>query len=85
MVSSGKRTFRVARSPGRDLVRRTAEVKALLHIAIAYIDPGSGSLIIQALIATVIAAPLVFRNQLRRAAGAIRRAVSAVRTDRPKE
>jgi hypothetical protein len=56
-----------------------------LHIPLAYIDPGSGSLIIQALIASVIAAPIVLRNQLRRAGSAIRRALSAARAERSKE
>jgi hypothetical protein len=42
---------------------------------LAYIDPGSGSLIIQAVIAGAIAAPLMLRNQLRRAGGTIRRAI----------
>jgi hypothetical protein len=39
---------------------------------IAYIDPGSGSLIIQAIIATVIAVPFFFRQQLRRAIRSVR-------------
>ena len=32
----------------------------------AYIDPGSGSLIIQAVIATVVAIPFFFRQQIGR-------------------
>ncbi len=40
---------------------------------IAYIDPGSGSLIIQAIIATVIAVPFFFRQQIGRALGRARR------------
>jgi hypothetical protein len=39
---------------------------------IAYIDPGSGSLIIQAIIATVIAVPFFFRQQLGRAIRSVR-------------
>ncbi len=35
---------------------------------LAYIDPGSGSLIIQAVIATVIAVPFFFRQQIARLA-----------------
>lgn len=31
---------------------------------LAYIDPGSGSLIIQALIASIVAAPFVLRRQV---------------------
>ena len=34
---------------------------------IAYIDPGSGSLIIQAVIATLVAIPFFFRQQISRA------------------
>jgi hypothetical protein len=56
-----------------------------LYIPLAYIDPGSGSLIIQVLIASVVAAPIVLRNQLRRAGSAIRRALSASRAERSKE
>ena len=37
-----------------------------MHHVFAYIDPASGSLIIQALIAAVVAAPFVFRQQLGR-------------------
>jgi len=33
---------------------------------IAYIDPGSGSLIIQAAIAAMVAVPLFFRSQIAR-------------------
>lgn len=40
---------------------------------LAYIDPGSGSLIIQAAIAAVIAIPLFFRSQIARAIRALRR------------
>lgn len=56
-----------------------------MHIPLAYIDPGSGSLIIQALIAGAVAAPIVLRNQLRRAGSAIRRAVGGTRAERSKE
>jgi hypothetical protein len=37
-----------------------------MHSVLAYIDPGSGSLAIQALIAALIAAPLVLRTQIAR-------------------
>lgn len=37
-----------------------------MHIDIAYIDPGSGSLIIQAVIATIVAVPFFFRHQIAR-------------------
>jgi hypothetical protein len=40
---------------------------------LAYIDPGSGSLIIQAAIAAVIAIPIFLRAQIARAIRALRR------------
>lgn len=39
----------------------------------AYIDPGSGSLIIQAVIATIVAVPFFFRQQIGRILRAARR------------
>jgi hypothetical protein len=39
----------------------------------AYIDPGSGSLIIQALIAAIVAIPFFFRRQLARVVSIVRR------------
>jgi hypothetical protein len=65
-------------------VRLALEVPAL-HIPLAYIDPGSGSLIIQAVIAGAVAAPIILRNQIRRAGSAIRRAVGCNRAERSKE
>jgi hypothetical protein len=47
----------------------------MLHL-LAYIDPGSGSLIIQAVIATVVAIPFFLRHQ-------IARLVRTVRGDKP--
>ena len=44
-----------------------------MHIELAYIDPGSGSLIIQAVIATVIAVPFFFRQQIGRFLKTVRR------------
>lgn len=41
-------------------------------LAPAYIDPGTGSLIVQAIIAALVAAPLFFRAQISRAVRAIR-------------
>lgn len=38
----------------------------------AYIDPGSGSLIIQALIAGLVAIPIFFRHQIARLVRAVR-------------
>jgi hypothetical protein len=40
---------------------------------LAYIDPGSGSLIIQVLIASLIAIPVFFRNQIAKVTGLTRR------------
>ena len=40
---------------------------------VAYIDPGSGSLIIQAAIAAIVAVPFFFREQIRRLVRAVRR------------
>jgi hypothetical protein len=40
---------------------------------LAYIDPGSGSLIIQAVIATIVAVPFFFRQQIGRVIRAVRR------------
>jgi hypothetical protein len=37
-----------------------------MHPILAYIDPGSGSLLIQALIAAIVAAPFVLRQQIGR-------------------
>ncbi len=37
-----------------------------MHSVLAYIDPGSGSLAIQALIAALVAAPFVLRTQIAR-------------------
>jgi hypothetical protein len=43
-----------------------------MELILAYIDPGSGSLIIQALIAGLVAVPIFFRHQISRAVRAIR-------------
>jgi hypothetical protein len=37
-----------------------------MHPVLAYIDPGSGSLLIQAMIAALVAAPFVLRQQIAR-------------------
>ena len=37
-----------------------------MELVLAYIDPGSGSLIIQALIAGLVAIPIFFRHQITR-------------------
>lgn len=43
-----------------------------MDFALAYIDPGSGSLIIQVLIASVLAVPYFLRTQIGRAIDALR-------------
>jgi hypothetical protein len=41
-------------------------------LLLAYIDPGSGSLIIQVLIASIIAIPVIFRNKIAQVVNAVR-------------
>lgn len=43
-----------------------------MELIFAYIDPGSGSLVIQALIAGVVAIPIFFRHQIRRLVRSVR-------------
>jgi hypothetical protein len=43
-----------------------------MEFVFAYLDPGSGSLIIQAAIAGLIAVPVMFRNRIMRMVGRIR-------------
>lgn len=38
----------------------------MFDLQLAYIDPGSGSLIIQVLIASIVAIPIFFRTQIGR-------------------
>ena len=51
---------------------RSSRGDAAVDLVFAYIDPGSGSLLIQALIAGLVAIPIFFRNQIGRAVRAIR-------------
>jgi superfamily II DNA or RNA helicase len=44
-----------------------------MHHFLAYIDPGSGSLIIQAVIASIVAIPFFFRQQIGRFVRTVRR------------
>ena len=44
-----------------------------MHPILAYIDPGSGSMIIQVLIASIIAIPVIFRARIAQLARLIRR------------
>jgi hypothetical protein len=43
-----------------------------MELIFAYIDPGSGSLIVQALIAGLVVMPVFFRHQIRRIVRALR-------------
>ena len=43
-----------------------------MEFVFAYIDPGSGSLLIQALIAGLVAIPILFRKHVARALSALR-------------
>jgi hypothetical protein len=52
-----------------------------MHDFLAYIDPGSGSLIIQAVIAAVLAIPFFFRQQIGRFVRAVRRGDSTESSD----
>lgn len=58
-----------------------------MHHLLAYIDPGSGSLIIQAVIATLVAIPIFFRTQIARLVSSFRGAKAPEsttdRSDRP--
>lgn len=46
---------------------------AVMHHLLAYIDPGSGSLIFQAIIATALAVPFFLRQQIARVVRNLRR------------
>jgi hypothetical protein len=43
-----------------------------VELVLAYIDPGAGSLVVQAVIATVLVVPFFLRTQIRRAVDTIR-------------
>ena len=51
-----------------------------MHLDLAYIDPGSGSLIIQAIIATIVAIPFFFRHQISRVMSRFRGAPDVAET-----
>jgi hypothetical protein len=44
-----------------------------MELFYAYIDPGSGSLVVQALIAGLVAIPVLFRRQIARVVRTLRR------------
>jgi hypothetical protein len=54
----------------------------MFESALAYIDPGSGSLIIQVIIATILAVPYFLRTQIGRAVGTLRGRGKAPQTTR---
>jgi hypothetical protein len=43
-----------------------------MHLVFAYIDPGAGSLVIQAIIAALVSLPFFFRNAIRNTIGRFR-------------
>ena len=47
-------------------------VTRMPHLDLAYIDPGTGSLLIQVVIASLIAIPVFFRTQIARLIGLVR-------------
>jgi hypothetical protein len=48
-----------------------------MHLVFAYIDPGAGSLVIQAIIAGLVSIPFFFRNAIRSTIGRFRRKPSS--------
>ena len=56
-----------------------------MELVLAYIDPGSGSLLIQALIAGLVAAPIFFRRQISRFVNTIRGRDTASETNGAKD
>lgn len=44
-----------------------------MHLVFGYIDPGAGSLVIQAIIAGIVSIPFFFRNAIRSTVGRFRR------------
>jgi hypothetical protein len=61
--------------------RATHDHEAFMELLFAYIDPGSGSLLIQALIAGLVAIPIFFRHQIGRAINAVRHATGNQRSE----
>jgi len=51
---------------GGTIARSSVSSGGFMHPIFAYIDPGSGSLAIQAVIAALVAAPFVLRSQIAR-------------------
>jgi hypothetical protein len=49
------------------------DVSPLVGLSLAYIDPGSGSLLVQVIIGSLLAVPFFLRGQIARVVGALRR------------
>jgi hypothetical protein len=56
-----------------------------MKLVLLYIDPGSGSLIIQALIAGLVAIPFFFRSQIAKGIRAVKRMTGREREESPAE
>jgi len=54
-----------------------------MKLLFAYIDPGAGSLVIQAIIATVVSIPFFFRNAIRSTVAKLRRKPHAADSEGP--
>ena len=80
--ASGHRPVLHRHHPGRMATLRGDRQMHLDALA-AYIDPGSGSLIIQAVIATIVAIPFFFRQQIGRVVRTLRRDGTAEETVTP--
>jgi hypothetical protein len=52
-----------------------------MELVLAYIDPGTGSMVIQAVIAALVAIPFFFRTQIGRGVRAVRRATTRGRDE----
>lgn len=52
-----------------------------MRLLFAYIDPGAGSLVIQAIIATIVSIPFFFRNAIRSTVARFRRTTQPVDTE----
>ena len=61
----------------------TSQRESRMDVVLAYIDPGSGSLLIQALIAGLVALPIFFRQQITRAVRSLRGGADDVHSDPP--
>jgi hypothetical protein len=57
-----------------------SEVRAVPHVFL-YLDPGSGSLLIQALLASMVAVPVLLRNKITAGLRAVRSAVRGDHSD----